>query len=62
MTVMIQRLKSVLTRPVFVPAKASGDYGVWVSRWTARQPLPPPLPAFEDADLEALFDGVFTAA
>lgn len=63
MTVMINRIKNVLTTPLFASRVEVGDEaGVWVTRWTESRRLPPPLPTFEDAELEGLFDGVFASA
>ena len=54
MTVMIRRVKTVFTTPLFA---SSRDNGVRITRWTERRKLPPPVPAYDD-DIFAYFDEV----
>lgn len=60
MTAMIHSLKNILTMPLF--SGVDEVEGVWVTAWTESRALPPPMPSWEDDELEELFDGLFSTA
>ena len=60
MTAMIHSFKNILTKPLF--SDHDEVEGVWVTAWTESRALPPPMPSWEDEDIEVLFDCLFSAA
>jgi hypothetical protein len=60
MTAMIHSLKNILTKPLF--SDHDEVEGVWVTAWTESRKMPPPVPSWEDEEIEDLFDGLFSTA
>lgn len=60
MTAMIHSLKNILTQPLF--SSRHEVEGVWVTAWTESRALPPPMPSWEDEEIEELFDDLFSSA